>query len=199
MASRAATARTRTSEAGSDVTPTVAHAVASLPLRGAAFRLGAAPRRNSRPDRGARPRTSSGFTLLELLVVIAIITIGTAGVGLALRDPASERLDRDAQRLAMLLEAGRAQSRASGVPLRWMASNEGFVFQGLPTDTLPTRWLDANTTARGTSVAPVVLVLGPEPIIGPQAVLLSNASQPGRTLRVATDGLRPFVVQPEAP
>jgi hypothetical protein len=30
-------------------------------------------------------------------------------------------------------------------------------------------------------------------------VLLSSASQPGRTLRVTTDGLRPFTVQPEAP
>jgi general secretion pathway protein H len=145
------------------------------------------------------PKPQRGFTLLELLVVIAIIAIGTVGVSLALRDPASERLDRDAQRLAMLLEAGRAQSRASGVPVRWLAANDGFVFQGLPPGALPAQWLDADTTARSATAAPLVLVLGPEPIIGPQAVLLSSASQPGRTLRVTTDGLRPFTVQPEAP
>jgi general secretion pathway protein H len=39
-------------------------------------------------------------------------------------------------------------------------------------------------------------VLGPEPIIGPQAVTLSSGAQPGRSLRVATDGLRPFALSP---
>ena len=147
----------------------------------------------------ARAHRARGFTLLELLVVIAIIAIGTVGVSLALRDPAAERLDRDAQRLAMLLEAGRAQSRASGVPVRWLAAADGFVFQGLPPGALPAQWLDPETAARSPTAAPLVLVLGPEPIIGPQVVLLSSAGQPGRTLRVSTDGLRPFSVQPDAP
>jgi general secretion pathway protein H len=163
-------------EAGSEVTPTVAHVVDALPAPAGARRPG-------------------GFTLLELLVVIAIIAIATVGVSLALRDPASERLDRDAQRLAMLLEAGRAQSRASGIPVRWLTTDAGFVFQGLPAGALPDQWLDRDTTARGTA-AVAVLLLGPEPIIGPQAVILSSASQPGRSLRVVTDGLRPFGVQP---
>ena len=41
-----------------------------------------------------------------------------------------------------------------------------------------------------------MLVLGPEPIIGPQAVVLTSSLAPGRALRVATDGLRPFSVSP---
>lgn len=48
--------------------------------------------------------TKSGFTLLELLIVIAIMAMATAGVSLAMRDNAQTTLERDAQRLAVLLE-----------------------------------------------------------------------------------------------
>lgn len=73
-----------------------------------------------------------GFTLLELLVVISIIAVATAGTALALRDSSSGTLEREAERLAALLEAGRAQSRASGVPVRWHSVAGGFEFVGLP-------------------------------------------------------------------
>ena len=56
----------------------------------------------------------AGFTLLELLVVIAIIAVATAGVSLSLRDSSQTALEREAQRLAVLFESARAQSRASG-------------------------------------------------------------------------------------
>jgi len=39
-----------------------------------------------------------------------------------------------------------------------------------------------------------VLLLGPEPIIGKQEVVLVSTALPGRSLRIATDGLRPFAV-----
>ena len=38
------------------------------------------------------------------------------------------------------------------------------------------------------------LTLGPDPIIGPQAVVLQRAGSSTPPLRVATDGLRPFAV-----
>ena len=41
---------------------------------------------------------------------------------------------------------------------------------------------------------PAVLQLGPEPLIGPQQVLITHQSSPDRTLRIATDGVRPFSV-----
>lgn len=124
-------------------------------------------------------------------MVVAIMALATAGVGLALRDSGQTQLEREAERLAALLEAGRAQSRASGVPVRWQAVPEGFRFDGLAVGQLPSQWLDPGTLVRG----PSVLLLGPEPLIGPQQVLLGHTDHPERALRVATDGLRPFAVE----
>jgi len=67
------------------------------------------------------------------------------------------------------------------------------VFDGLPASAapLPTHWLDAQTAALGN--AP--LMLGPDPIIAAQAVVLHRAGTSQPLLRVATDGLRPFSVE----
>ena len=135
-----------------------------------------------------------GFTLLELLMVVAIMALATAGVSLAMRDSAQTQLEREAQRLAALLESARAQSRASGVPVRWQPTDAGFRFDGLPSDNLPQQWMAPGiqaTLPQGMRA----LLLGPEPVIGAQQTLLSLSSQPGRILVVATDGLRPFAVR----
>ncbi len=130
-----------------------------------------------------------GFSLLELLVVISIMALATAGVGLALRDGGQNRLEREGQRLSALLEAGRAQARASGTVVRWQAQGSGFRFDGLPAgNSLPTQWLDAGTrVAQGS-----VLILGPEPLLPPQRTVLTHVDNPDLRLSVATDGLRPF-------
>jgi general secretion pathway protein H len=133
-----------------------------------------------------------GFTLLELLVVVAIMAMASAGVAFALRDNSQTLLERDAARLAALFESARAQSRASGVAVRWRPTPEGFQFEGVPAGTLPDRWLGTDTMTR----ADTRLLLGPEPIIGRQRVLLQSASQPSQALLVATDGVRPFTVLP---
>ena len=39
------------------------------------------------------------------------------------------------------------------------------------------------------------LLLGPEPIVGAQAIELVNSQQPERAMRIATSGLDPFAVQ----
>ena len=52
---------------------------------------------------------------------------------------------------------------------------------------LPNNWLSTETKVDADSR----LSLGPEPIIARQAVVLRNA---GRSLTVATDGLRPFSI-----
>ena len=138
-----------------------------------------------------------GFTLLELLVVVALIAVATAGVSLSLRDSAHSALQRDAERLAVLLETGRAQARANGLPVVWRTQDnapnavQSFVFEGLPPPGLPQNWLADSTRANPGSA----ITLGPEPLIEPQAVALSSALAPGKTLWVVTDGLRPFKVQ----
>ena len=147
---------------------------------------------------GSKALLAPGFTLLELLVVVALIAVGTAGVGLALRDNAESALARDAQRLASLLETARAQARASGVAAQWQPTAAGFEFSGLTRQTWPTQWLNGSTRA----FVNAPLVLGPEPMIGPQTVALSlapnNAQSQSARLWVTTDGLRPFTVQNQA-
>ena len=152
-------------------------------------------------SRNARRVTPAGFTLLELLVVIAIVAMVSAGVGFAMRDSSQVQLDRDADRLAALLESARAQSRVMGVPVRWRATPTGFQFEGLVSTDLPTQWLDPDTSviqeagARGA----VTVLLGPDPIIGAQALVLVSRSQPGKSVRLTTDGVRPFAVQAAQP
>lgn len=138
---------------------------------------------------------AQGFTLLELLVVVALIAVATAGVSLSLRDSADSALERDAERLANLLETARAQARANGAPVVWRAQAQGdaqsFVFEGLPPPGLPRDWLASSTRAApGTS-----MTLGPEPLMAPQAVALYSSTRPERLLWLVTDGLRPFKVQ----
>lgn len=156
-----------------------------------------------------------GLTLLELLVVLTIMGLVSVGVGLALRDSSQTQLEREAQRLVAVLEAGRAQSRTSGMPLWWRPTPEGFVLAspaGLTPQTTPPardeRWLSTGTSAyvamagasnRNAAAPEGQVVLGPEPILAPAYIVLrvvTAANTPAHSLRVGTDGLRPFQVQP---
>ena len=119
------------------------------------------------------------------------MALATAGVGFALRDSSDVQLEREAQRLAILLETARAQSRMMATPVRWQPTATGFSFEGLPgTAPLPSGWLGPDVRVDPS----VSVVLGPEPIIGPQRIRLVSISQPARSLTVATDGVRPFAV-----
>ncbi|MBS0453623.1 MAG: prepilin-type N-terminal cleavage/methylation domain-containing protein [Proteobacteria bacterium] len=144
-----------------------------------------------------RAARAAGFTLVELLVVMAIIGLAMAGVAFAMRDTSHAVLDREAERLAALFEAARAQSRASGVPVRWRLTEQGFVFDGTDQNALPTQWMSAGVRVQEVSANGLranSIQLGPEPIIAAQRVILASDNVPGRSLLVATDGLRPFSV-----
>jgi len=172
---------------------------------------------NKHPARAAR-----GLTLLEMLVVVAIIALGTLGVSLALRDN-NNRLDREAQRLAALLDAARAQSQAMGVPVLLRLADNGFVLEGLPDNTInttpsntsvpnavpndvlkasqPHAWLYPDTSAyiirtanTNSNTSPTnALLLGPEPIIPAQALRLVSRES-GAQLLLRTDGLHSFQI-----
>lgn len=150
-----------------------------------------------------------GLTLLELMVVLLIIGFATTGVSLALRDNSLTQLEREAQRLVAKLEAARARSRTSGQTMVWLPSEEGFVIMTLTQQTHQPaekeNWLQAGTHAtievpQGTSTNAGV-VLGPEPVLSPIQILLrinaeKNNTQTPNTLRIGSNGLRPFEVLP---
>ena len=142
-----------------------------------------------------------GFTLLELLVVLVIVALVSVGVGFSMRDSSQVQLDREAERLAALLESARARSQVNGVPVRWRAQAGGFRFEGLGATELPQQWLDPDTRVvnQADPAQAATLLLGPEPVIGPQAVELISSSQPDRRVRLATDGIRPFAIALTAP
>jgi general secretion pathway protein H len=151
------------------------------------------------PCRGpvlVRRARAGGFTLIELLVVITLIAIASAVASLSIRNPASTRLDHEAARLVALLESARAASRASGIAVTWLPraaepnAAEGFRFVGLPTtNDLPTKWLTPEVTADIAGAK--AIVLGPEPLIGAQRIVLHLDDQ---NVALGTDGLGPFVV-----
>jgi general secretion pathway protein H len=99
-----------------------------------------------------------------------------------------------------LLDSARAQSRASGLAVTWKPTDEGFEFKGIAkiknTKTgeledlvkFPKNWLSPETRVEPTSQ----LVLGPEPIIAQQELVLRHAA---RSLTLSTDGIRPFAIK----
>ena len=95
-------------------------------------------------------------------------------------------------RLAALLESARAEARSSGVPARWeplekQDDGSDFRFVGLSAkDPLPTRWLETGTAAQ--VIGARAVVLGPEPLIGEQRIVLRLDDQ---RLTLVTDGHRP--------
>lgn len=156
-------------------------------------RVTRAPPRRAAP--AIRRHRRAGFTLIELLVVVALIAVVSGVISLGLRDPSETQLEREGARLAALLDSARTEARASGLPASWEPrtgrdGGPGFRFVGLPPSAaLPSRWLTEGVTAEIPGA--VAVLLGPEPMIGAQRILLRLAD---RRLTLATDGLGPFAV-----
>lgn len=151
--------------------------------------------------RGSRARAcvviATGFTLIELMIVVALVAVAAGVISLALRDPADTRLQTEAARLSALLDSARAESRASGLAVSWLPKRidgEGdFRFVGLPKSLgMPTRWLDPQVNAEVVGAAGVLL--GPEPLIGAQRIVLRLSDQ---RVELVTDGLGPFRIAAE--
>ena len=124
---------------------------------------------------------------------MALIAVAVGVVTLALRDPAADQLDREAARLAALLEVARAESRSAGVAVRFevhsQPADKQFEFVGLPArEAPPSRWLAEGVSAE--IIGGRTLNLGPEPLIGAQRIVLRLGE---RNLTLVTDGLGPFV------
>jgi general secretion pathway protein H len=144
--------------------------------------------------RSRAPAVERGFTLIELLVVLFIVALASGLVAVSLPDRAQGRLDEDAERLAALLETARAESRASGIEVRWEPlaptpeGNADFRFAGLPAAMQRhTRWLTPGISAE--VVGARAVLLGPEPVLPPQRIVLRLDD---RRVVLASDGLSPF-------
>lgn len=143
-----------------------------------------------------RQQARRGFTLLELLLVVALVALTSAGATVALRDSAQTQLHQEAQRLAALLEAGRARARTRGVPVLWQPQARGFSLDGQYRE-----WLQANTVVARVSAHPPLpapaepgIWLPPEPLMPAQRVRLSVN---GYTIWVGTNGVAPWRVLEE--
>lgn len=127
--------------------------------------------------------------------MVALIAIASGLMTLSLRDPAGTQLENEAARLVALMESARAESRASGIAVRWEPhgrepNSEGFQFIGLVRQTdFPDHWLAPGVSAE--IVGARAVVLGPEPMIPAQRIVLRLEDQ---RLAIATDGLGPFIV-----
>lgn len=123
---------------------------------------------------------------------MALLAIAVGVTMLAVRDPSAAQLDREAARLAALLEGARAESRSSGVAVLFEVDSRpeenGFRFIGLPAGAAPPgRWLADGVSAE--IIGKRSLILGPEPLIDAQRIVLRLGD---RNLTLATDGLGPF-------
>ena len=131
------------------------------------------------------------------MVVVAMIAITVSVVSFAVPDPSSTRLEREAARLVAILESARMQARSGALTVLWVPQPRGdeadYQFIGLPVALMPPlRWLTPEV--RVEVVGGRSIILGPEPVIGAQSLVLRLED---RQLVIGTDGLSAFqVVQP---
>ena len=125
-------------------------------------------------------------------MVLALIAVASATVSLSLRDSAQNQLQSEAERLIAVLEATRADARASNSAMRWHADNTGFVVQALPANGPAIHsmaWLYT-----GVHATPVDVLISAEPIQARTTLTLRHDN--GASLRIGTDGASPIKVMP---
>ena len=125
--------------------------------------------------------------------MVMLVALATGLTTLSLRDASQSKLEEEGVRLSALLETARTQARIIGTEVRWEPGTDGgFHFLGLPAraaNELPTKWLDPDTRAE--IIGEPQLLLGPEPLLPPQRVVLRLGNH---EIAVGTDGLSPFAI-----
>jgi general secretion pathway protein H len=79
--------------------------------------------------------------------------------------------------------------------VRWQVAERGFHIDA-EGGNWPHEWKHEGISAQVQGGE--VVLLGPEPVIAPQQVLVFSQRQPQLRWRVATDGVRPFATQRDA-
>lgn len=108
------------------------------------------------------PPKQRGFTLIEMLVVIMLMGVLIGLVSISVSPDEKGRLRVEAERLAQLLSLASEESRLTGKPIRWLASDNGYRFLRVrkdgewgeirDNDTLRARTLPSGTQITGLSV-----------------------------------------------
>ncbi len=69
-----------------------------------------------------------GFSLLEMMVAIAIVAVLSSIAVIAAVPGEAALVEREARRLALLIEHAAAEARASGQAIAWMPERGGYSF-----------------------------------------------------------------------
>lgn len=83
---------------------------------------------SSHAARGRAPKSVSGFTLIEIAVVLLIITITIAMVGINLQRGDNNRVQEEADRIVILLQAARDEAILQGQVFAVQFTQEGYRF-----------------------------------------------------------------------
>jgi type II secretion system protein H len=161
--------------------------------------VGKAGMRTSAPgcsERACRGTLDRGFTLIELLVVLVIISVGLSVAVIALRPDSRTVVREEGDRLATLLGLASEESGVNGMPLAWVATENGYEFQARELtdqgpdwtvirgdDLLHPRRLPTGTTIRS------ILVDG-QPLAFGQRVPLGNGATHDFSVELAVDEAR---------
>ena len=135
---------------------------------------------------------AKGFTLIELLVVLVLVALGASLVVLSMPDGPEQQLRQEADRLTAYLESAKAHARTSHTPMLWRSDESGFSLSPLADASQPLSrqaWLFPSTRSQ-----PREWLISPEPVQAPMQLELKQAQ--GRPLRLQSDGVTAFKVQP---
>ena len=92
----------------------------------------------------ALPNREGGFTLIEVMVVVVIIAALSSMLVLVAMPSDAALVDREARRLASLLELALAEARASGQSIAWSPEGNGYSFWQRSDDGAWTRFSDTS-------------------------------------------------------
>ena len=143
-----------------------------------------------------------GFTLIELLVVLLLVALGSSLVALSLRDTPQHLLEREADRLIVVLENARAQARSRSTPLLWLADEQGYAIRPAnapfaSTDTATEQeWQRLNWLSTGTRAEPSVVIISAEPVQATLRLQLIHTGAVTSRLTLGSDGAEAVKVLP---
>ncbi|HJX18570.1 MAG TPA: type II secretion system minor pseudopilin GspH [Acidiferrobacterales bacterium] len=80
------------------------------------------------PARGRTPKSATGFTLIEIMVVLLIVAITIGMVGINLQRGDNNRVQEEADRIVILLQAAREEAILQGQVFAVQFNTDGYRF-----------------------------------------------------------------------